>query len=221
MAVILDPIFTGMANGPEAIDKNFKSLVNSINNPVAQYTGTNGNLNDLVTNGIYTFEGWSGSSAPVKNCNGGILQVVGDNAYNAVQIFSYANSKEYFYRRCWGTSRTWTDWSKIGTEDTYIADSANGYGSWYGEVHYRRVGRVCTARFNLKGGNKPTSGNMVSIPDWAVPLNGTVEVAGETTDLNVTKLMFANARIDGPSKKLVTSWIPGNIFIAAMTYVCK
>lgn len=134
MATTLDPIFTGMANGPETIDKNFQAL----NTDTPEFS----------------------------------------------------------------------------------ADSATGYGTWYGEVHYRRVGRVCTASYNLKGGSKPSSGDMVSVPDWAVPLGGSVDVAGETADANVTTIMFANARIDGPSKKMVTSWIAGNIFIASITYVC-
>ena len=216
MATTLDPIFTGMANGPETIDKNFKAL----SNPIANYTGTDGDLNDLSTNGYYTFEKWNGKNAPVNYCNGGILQVSGDESYNVVQVFSCANSKDYYYRRSYNNPRKWLDWSKFSTDDTYTADGANGYGTWYGEVHYHRVGRVCTASYNLKGGSNPSSGDMVSVPDWAVPLDDSVYVAGETTDANVTNMMFANARIDGPSKKLVTSWIAGNIFIASITYVC-
>lgn len=66
----LTAITRGMQNGAEAIDQNFKNLYN----PVVTYTGSNGDLNTLTSNGIYSFEGWSGKNGPVTSVSGGLLR---------------------------------------------------------------------------------------------------------------------------------------------------
>lgn len=223
MATTLDPIFTGMANGPETIDKNFQALNLGFNPEYGQTKLINApDFNEITTPGIYYVKKLDegGKNYPVASW--GRLEVFyGDDPNNGSRLIQnyYCDDTNVLWSRRF-YNNYWRPWGKFTTEDSYSADGANGYGTWYGEVHYRRVGRVCTASYNLKGGSNPSSGDMVSVPDWAVPLDDSVYVAGETADANVTNMMFANARIDGPSKKLVTSWIAGNIFIASITYVC-
>lgn len=144
--------------------------------------------------------------------------VRGDNGYNCVQIFSCAGNTNVYYRQRWGNPTVWSPWQKVATAETYSTDYATTHGDWNGVVNYTRVGRLCMARFELKGS---TAGDMLSIPDWALPAVNLTNVAGETVNATGTQLFLAMGMLHSDTKTLTNAWIPGNIFNATITYIVR
>lgn len=136
----MEKIYTGMENGPEAIDSNFHEMSNSEYGPIINVQ--DGDANQLITPGNYNC-----SYTTLANCknfpsyNWGRLEVR-QSVGNATLGQTFRTDTGNTWTRNYKKDKTWTDWKENLTTDTGDTDwiPVSLINGWTGDLKVRRMG---------------------------------------------------------------------------------